>query len=66
MAVVVLLPDVPPTAMVFFCKAIDASNSLLLTMFLFNFLASNTSGTESSMAVETTTMSTSLLTPPPP
>ena len=55
MALVVLFPDVPPTAIVFLLSAIKASKSLLLIIGIFNESAFCTSGTVSSIAVETMT-----------
>ena len=66
MAVVVLLPEVPATAIVFLVVTISASNSLRLMMGFAKALACCTSGTLSSIAVETTTLSVSAVTPPAP
>ena len=51
---VVLLPLVPPTAIVFLLNAIMANNSLRFMIGMFNAFAFCTSGTVSSIAVETT------------
>ena len=64
-ALVVLLPDVPPTAMVLLLLAINASSSDLLMIGIFSCFAFCTSNTVSSMAVETTTSSVSFVIPSP-
>ena len=66
MAVVVLFPDVPPTATVFLAVTISASNSLRLMIRFDKVFACCTSGTESSIAVETTTQSILSETAPAP
>ena len=64
-ALVVLLPEVPPTAIVFLLFEMMASNSLLLIIGMDNALAFCTSATVSSMAVDTTTRSVCSLIPSP-
>ena len=65
MALVVLLPEVPPIAMVFLVAAICASSSDLRITGIFNALAFCTSGTVSSTAVDTTITSVSAVIPSP-
>ena len=65
MALVVLLPDVPPTAMVLLLLAMSASNSDRLMIGMLSCFAFCTSNTVSSMAVETTTRSVPVVMPSP-
>ena len=64
-ALVVLLPLVPPTAIVFLLFAISDNTSLLFKTGMFNCFAFCTSATVSSIAVDTTTKSVSVVMPSP-
>ena len=64
-ALVVLLPLVPPTAIVFLLSAIRDNNSERLMIGIFSFLAFCTSATVSSIAVETTIRSVVSVMPSP-